>query len=84
MSSTVKTVVGSAATTKSTNIPQHAHGEAEKSSNFHSTAATADSPRFMGLTGRPLSLAVSAVATTGFLLFGYDRKLKIYPFGDSY
>ncbi|KAI0016969.1 general substrate transporter [Xylariomycetidae sp. FL0641] len=30
-------------------------------------------PRFMGLTGRPLSLAVSAVATTGFLLFGYDQ-----------
>jgi hypothetical protein len=28
----------------------------------------------MGLTGRPLSLAVSVVATTGFLLFGYDRK----------
>lgn len=32
-------------------------------------------PRFMGLTGRPLSTAVSVVATTGFLLFGYDRKL---------
>ncbi|KAL8901568.1 MAG: hypothetical protein Q9207_005132 [Kuettlingeria erythrocarpa] len=27
----------------------------------------------MGLTGRPLSLAVSTVATTGFLLFGYDQ-----------
>lgn len=27
----------------------------------------------MGLTGRPLSLAVSVVATTGFLLFGYDQ-----------
>lgn len=27
----------------------------------------------MGLTGRPLSLAVSIVATTGFLLFGYDQ-----------
>ncbi len=30
-------------------------------------------PRFMGLTGRPLSLAVSTVATTGFVLFGYDQ-----------
>ncbi|CAL8582212.1 hypothetical protein XPA_007882 [Xanthoria parietina] len=30
-------------------------------------------PTFMGLTGRPLSLAVSTVATTGFLLFGYDQ-----------
>jgi sugar porter (SP) family MFS transporter len=30
-------------------------------------------PRFMGLTGRPLSTAVSVVATTGFLLFGYDQ-----------
>lgn len=27
----------------------------------------------MGLSGRPLSLAVSIVATTGFLLFGYDQ-----------
>jgi len=31
------------------------------------------SPKFMGLTGRPLSLAVSTVATTGFVLFGYDQ-----------
>ncbi|KAK0734665.1 sugar transporter [Lasiosphaeria miniovina] len=30
-------------------------------------------PKFMGLSGRPLSLAVSIVATTGFLLFGYDQ-----------
>ena len=30
-------------------------------------------PKFMGLTGRPLSLAVSTVATTGFVLFGYDQ-----------
>ncbi|KAK3694460.1 sugar transporter [Podospora appendiculata] len=30
-------------------------------------------PTFMGLSGRPLSLAVSTVATTGFLLFGYDQ-----------
>ncbi|KAK5658961.1 hypothetical protein OQA88_1779 [Cercophora sp. LCS_1] len=30
-------------------------------------------PSFMGLSGKPLSLAVSTVATTGFLLFGYDQ-----------
>lgn len=30
-------------------------------------------PHFMGLTGRPLELAVSTVATCGFLLFGYDQ-----------
>ncbi|KAI9837497.1 MAG: hypothetical protein M1819_007146 [Sarea resinae] len=30
-------------------------------------------PRFMGLTGRPLSLMVSSIATMGFLLFGYDQ-----------
>ncbi|KAK3497386.1 sugar transporter [Neurospora hispaniola] len=30
-------------------------------------------PKFLGLSGRPLSLAVSTVATTGFLLFGYDQ-----------
>ena len=31
------------------------------------------SPKFMGLAGRPLSLAVSTVATTGFVLFGYGK-----------
>lgn len=31
-------------------------------------------PTFMGLKGKPLHLAVSVVATTGFLLFGYDRE----------
>ncbi|KAF2114845.1 general substrate transporter [Lophiotrema nucula] len=30
-------------------------------------------PKYMGLTGRPLNLAISIVATTGFLLFGYDQ-----------
>ncbi|KAI1102228.1 general substrate transporter [Jackrogersella minutella] len=30
-------------------------------------------PSYMGLRGRPLSMAVSTVATTGFLLFGYDQ-----------
>ncbi|GAW26920.1 putative sugar transporter [Rosellinia necatrix] len=30
-------------------------------------------PSFAGLSGRPLSLAVSAICTTGFLLFGYDQ-----------
>ena len=29
--------------------------------------------RYLGLTGRPLSLLVSVVATCGFLLFGYDQ-----------
>jgi MFS family permease len=28
---------------------------------------------FLGLQGRPLGLVVSTVATTGFLLFGYDQ-----------
>lgn len=32
-----------------------------------------DAPKFLGLTGRPLSLVVSIIATTGFLLFGYDQ-----------
>lgn len=36
--------------------------------------ATVDHPRFMGMRGRPLDLTVSVIATTGFLLFGYDRK----------
>jgi MFS family permease len=30
-------------------------------------------PRFAGLNGKALNLAVSVVATTGFLLFGYDQ-----------
>lgn len=33
-------------------------------------------PTFLGLSDRPLRLLVSFVATTGFLLFGYDRKLQ--------
>lgn len=31
-------------------------------------------PKYLGLSDRPLRLLVSTVATTGFLLFGYDRK----------
>lgn len=27
----------------------------------------------MGLRGRPLGLVISCIATTGFLLFGYDQ-----------
>ncbi|KAI0460655.1 general substrate transporter [Xylaria acuta] len=30
-------------------------------------------PSYMGLSGHRLSLAVSAICTTGFLLFGYDQ-----------
>lgn len=30
-------------------------------------------PRYMGLCGKRLNLALSVVATTGFLLFGYDQ-----------
>ncbi|KAI1435805.1 general substrate transporter [Xylaria sp. CBS 124048] len=30
-------------------------------------------PTYLGLSGRPLSLAVSTVCTAGFLLFGYDQ-----------
>ncbi|KAF9894741.1 hypothetical protein FE257_006631 [Aspergillus nanangensis] len=30
-------------------------------------------PTFAGLSGRSLSLSISTVATTGFLLFGYDQ-----------
>ncbi|KAH3943503.1 hypothetical protein HBI56_108100 [Parastagonospora nodorum] len=30
-------------------------------------------PRFMGMRGRSLDLMVSVIATTGFLLFGYDQ-----------
>jgi hypothetical protein len=40
-------------------------------------------PSYAGMSGRPLSLTVSTVATMGFLLFGYDRKsfaLLIYPY----
>ncbi len=29
--------------------------------------------KYLGMHGRPLGLAVSVVATTGFLLFGYDQ-----------
>ncbi|KAF2846212.1 general substrate transporter [Plenodomus tracheiphilus IPT5] len=36
-------------------------------------ALAASQPRFMGMRGRPLDLSVSVIATTGFLLFGYDQ-----------
>ncbi|KAI1646861.1 general substrate transporter [Daldinia loculata] len=36
-------------------------------------AATGTTPTYMGLQGRSLSIMVSTVATTGFLLFGYDQ-----------
>ncbi|KAF2262022.1 general substrate transporter [Lojkania enalia] len=35
--------------------------------------ANKSSPKYMGLTGQPLNMAVSVIATTGFLLFGYDQ-----------
>ncbi|KAG2420085.1 hypothetical protein HFD88_004883 [Aspergillus terreus] len=30
-------------------------------------------PKYAGLSGRPLSLSISTIATMGFLLFGYDQ-----------
>ncbi|KAL7626472.1 hypothetical protein AAE478_003244 [Parahypoxylon ruwenzoriense] len=36
-------------------------------------ATATAAPSFMGLRGQRLSVAVSTVATTGFLLFGYDQ-----------
>lgn len=30
-------------------------------------------PSYAGMSGRPLSLTVSTIATMGFLLFGYDQ-----------
>lgn len=30
-------------------------------------------PTYAGMSGRPLSLTVSTIATMGFLLFGYDQ-----------
>ena len=30
-------------------------------------------PKFMGMSGRPLSTVVSIIATCGFLLFGFDQ-----------
>ncbi|KAH8706959.1 general substrate transporter [Phaeosphaeriaceae sp. PMI808] len=38
-----------------------------------SPTTVANHPRFMGMRGRPLDLTVSIIATTGFLLFGYDQ-----------
>ena len=39
--------------------------------------------KYMGLHGKPLMLAVSIVATTGFLLFGYDREPLQFKYGKS-
>jgi hypothetical protein len=32
-------------------------------------------PQFAGMSGKKLSWSISTIATLGFLLFGYDRKL---------
>ncbi|KAF3766817.1 putative hexose carrier protein [Cryphonectria parasitica EP155] len=46
-------------------------------------------PKFCGLSGRPLSLLVSTIATTGFVLFGYDQGvmsgiISAAPFNDMF
>ncbi|KAK2754743.1 hypothetical protein FQN54_006876 [Arachnomyces sp. PD_36] len=46
-------------------------------------------PTFAGLSGKKLSLSVSTVATTGFLLFGYDQGImsgiiSAKPFNDVF
>ncbi|RYO52052.1 Sugar transporter [Alternaria arborescens] len=38
-----------------------------------SSAVAVAHPRFMGMRGRALDITVSIIATTGFLLFGYDQ-----------
>jgi hypothetical protein len=40
--------------------------------------AVVDHARFMGMRGRALDLTVSIIATTGFLLFGYDRGFNAF------
>ncbi|KAG4221871.1 hypothetical protein PC116_g29653 [Phytophthora cactorum] len=39
--------------------------------------AEGTTPTYMGLQGRSLSIMVSTVATTGFLLFGYDQGVYV-------
>ena len=39
----------------------------------HNPAIHGHQHKFVGLHGRKLGMAVSVVATTGFLLFGYDQ-----------
>lgn len=34
-------------------------------------------PSYAGMSGKPLSLTVSTIATMGFLLFGYDREYTL-------
>lgn len=40
------------------------------------THPTMSVPTYAGMSGRYLSISISTVATTGFLLFGYDRMLN--------
>ena len=39
-------------------------------------------PKFAGMSGNMLSRAVTATATMGFLLFGYDRRSGCFPLDD--
>lgn len=43
------------------------------STDVVTSTGTGSAVKFMGMCGRPLGLAISIVATTGFLLFGYDQ-----------
>ncbi|KFY31400.1 hypothetical protein V493_01140 [Pseudogymnoascus sp. VKM F-4281 (FW-2241)] len=43
------------------------------SADVVTSTGTGSAVKFMGMCGRPLGLAISTVATTGFLLFGYDQ-----------
>ncbi|KAK8199610.1 general substrate transporter [Phyllosticta capitalensis] len=54
---------------------EHEHNAqvASSSPRPSDNAVNVKSPKYFGLSGRPLSLVVSTVATTGFLLFGYDQ-----------
>ncbi|KAI5795345.1 general substrate transporter [Peziza echinospora] len=43
--------------------------------NMEMSVSSNPKPRFMGLRGDKLGFAISFIATTGFLLFGYDQGL---------
>jgi MFS family permease len=57
---------------ESQHIDKHNQVPVDSHTNDH-VAYSGEEPRFMGLRGKGLSLMISTIATTGFLLFGYDQ-----------
>ncbi|KAL1628603.1 hypothetical protein SLS56_005835 [Neofusicoccum ribis] len=71
------------------NTTEHRPSAGMTSPQVSDTSLNVKHPQFMGMRGKKLSLVVSIIATTGFLLFGYDQGvmsgiIAAEPFNDYF